>query len=109
MNKPIKIVNLLPELLGTYGDQGNVATLSWRLNQRGIKNELINTASSHNKNIYFKNIIEHYNLNLSILNILNKIYWEEFYNNISNYCYDGIRDFIIWNKKKVCFKSRSRF
>ena len=33
----IKIINLLPELLGTYGDQGNVATLSWRLTQRGIE------------------------------------------------------------------------
>lgn len=44
----IKIVNLLPELLGTYGDQGNVATLSWRLNQRGIENEVIN-ASAYEK------------------------------------------------------------
>ena len=41
----IKIVNLLPELLGTYGDQGNVATLSWRLNQRGMENQ-INHASA---------------------------------------------------------------
>lgn len=37
----IKIVNLLPELLGTYGDQGNVATLSWRLNKRGIENQIV--------------------------------------------------------------------
>ena len=37
----IKIINLLPELLSTYGDQGNVATLSWRLSQRGIDNEII--------------------------------------------------------------------
>lgn len=42
----IKIVNLLPELLGTYGDQGNVATLSWRLTQRGIDNQIIH-ASAH--------------------------------------------------------------
>lgn len=46
--KPIKIINLLPELLGTYGDQGNVATLSWRLSQRGIANELIH-ASAYEK------------------------------------------------------------
>ena len=42
----IKIINLLPELLGTYGDQGNVATLAWRLNQRGISNQVIH-ASAH--------------------------------------------------------------
>lgn len=43
--KLIKIVNLLPELLGTYGDQGNVATLSWRLSKRGIANEVINASA----------------------------------------------------------------
>ena len=41
----IKIVNLLPELLGTYGDEGNVATLSWRLNQRGIENQIIHASA----------------------------------------------------------------
>ena len=44
MSKPIKIVNLLPELLGTYGDQGNVATLSWRLTKRGISNQIIHAS-----------------------------------------------------------------
>ena len=46
--KPIKIVNLLPELLGTYGDQGNAATLAWRLEKREIPTQLIN-ASAHEK------------------------------------------------------------
>lgn len=41
----IKIINLLPELLGTYGDQGNVATLSWRLNQRAIANQIIQASA----------------------------------------------------------------
>ena len=41
----IKIINLLPELLGTYGDQGNVATLSWRLTERGIENQVINASA----------------------------------------------------------------
>lgn len=45
MSKPIKIVNLLPELLGTYGDQGNVATLAWRLMQRGVENTVINASA----------------------------------------------------------------
>ena len=43
--KLIKIVNLLPELLRTYGDRGNVATLSWRLSKRGIANEVINASA----------------------------------------------------------------
>ncbi|MFM8621607.1 MAG: type 1 glutamine amidotransferase [Candidatus Nanopelagicaceae bacterium] len=43
----IKIINLLPELLGTYGDQGNVATLSWRLSQRGIENQIIHASAYH--------------------------------------------------------------
>ncbi len=35
------IAHLLPELLGTYGDQGNVEILSWRLKQRSISHEII--------------------------------------------------------------------
>ena len=37
----LKIVHLLPELLGTYGDQGNVEILSWRLHKRGIDHEIL--------------------------------------------------------------------
>jgi len=37
----ISIVHLLPELLGTYGDCGNVDTLSWRLKQRNIAHEVL--------------------------------------------------------------------
>ena len=43
----IRIINLLPELLGTYGDQGNVATLSWRLSQRGLENQVIHASAYH--------------------------------------------------------------
>lgn len=35
------IVHLLPELLGTYGDRGNVDLLSWRLRQRDIDHEVL--------------------------------------------------------------------
>ncbi len=35
------IVHLLPELLGTYGDRGNVDILRWRLKQRGIAHEVL--------------------------------------------------------------------
>ena len=44
----IKIINLLPELLGTYGDQGNSLTLSWRLTKRGISNNVINASAYGN-------------------------------------------------------------
>jgi len=35
------IVHLLPELLGTYGDRGNVEILSWRLKQREVVHEVL--------------------------------------------------------------------
>lgn len=35
------IVHLFPELLGTYGDRGNVDVTAWRLTQREIENEII--------------------------------------------------------------------
>ena len=41
----IRIINLLPELLGTYGDQGNVAVLNWRLKARGIDSEIIHASA----------------------------------------------------------------
>ncbi|MCX6426754.1 MAG: glutamine amidotransferase [Actinobacteria bacterium] len=37
----LTLVHLLPELLGTYGDRGNVEIASWRLKQRGIAHEVI--------------------------------------------------------------------
>ena len=35
------IVHLFPELLGTYGDRGNVEILSWRLAKREIAHEVL--------------------------------------------------------------------
>ena len=35
------IVHLLPELLGTYGDRGNVEILSWRLKAREVPHEVL--------------------------------------------------------------------
>ena len=37
----LTLVHLLPELLGTYGDRGNVDIASWRLTQRGIAHEVL--------------------------------------------------------------------
>lgn len=37
----ISIAIIYPEILGTYGDRGNALTMSYRLNQRGYENEII--------------------------------------------------------------------
>jgi len=61
-----------------------------------IKYEVSNTASSHNKSIYFKQLIELLNLNYSIVQLLNDLYWKTFFDNMV--CFEGVKDFIVWNK-----------
>jgi len=61
------------------------------------KYELNNTASSHNKCIYIKQLLEKLNLSYSLFKNIEKLYWESFYKNIQ--CYDGVKEFIEWNKK----------
>lgn len=61
-----------------------------------LKYELKHTASSHNKSIYFKHLIEELNLNYSYFQIIHELYWMNFYN--SMVCFEGVKDFIIWNK-----------
>ena len=62
-----------------------------------IKYELSNTASSHNKGIYFKQLLENLLMPLALLPALNEIYWDTFYNTMD--CFVGIKEFISWNKK----------
>ena len=62
-----------------------------------IKCELNGTASSHNKSINFKKLLEYLKINASILTEINKIYWNTFYQ--SMVCFEGIKEFILWNKK----------
>lgn len=61
-----------------------------------VKCELNNTASSHNKSIYFKHLIEYFHLNYTLFSLINQIYWNQFYENMK--CFEGIYDFILWNK-----------
>jgi FMN phosphatase YigB (HAD superfamily) len=61
-----------------------------------LKHELKNTASSHNKSIYFKHLIEELNLDYYHFQILHELYWTNFYTNMV--CFEGVEDFIIWNK-----------
>jgi len=62
-----------------------------------LKTELKNTASCHNKSIYIKQLIEKLNLNYSLFSKLNNLYWDNFYKDIA--CFDGVKEFIMWNKK----------
>ena len=76
----------------------NVDILSEEYNKASffLKCELKNTASSHNKMIYFKRMIESLNLNLNLLKIINEMYWSIFLDNIK--CFDFVENFIKWNK-----------
>ena len=62
-----------------------------------IKTELQNTASSHNKSIYFKKIIEILNLDYSHFRNINDIYWNSFYDKMKPY--DYVKEFLEWNKQ----------
>ena len=62
-----------------------------------LKIELQNTASSHNKGIYFKKMIEKLKIKYSHFSIINNIYWNNFYENIKPY--DYVKEFLEWNSK----------
>ena len=63
-----------------------------------LKYELLNTASSHNRNIYFKHLCEKLDLSYENISILNDIYWNSFYENIKPNEY--VVEFIKWTKSK---------
>jgi HAD superfamily hydrolase (TIGR01549 family) len=64
---------------------------------RELKIELQNTASSHNKSIYFKKIIEKLEIDYSHFSHINDIYWSNFYEKIKPY--DYVKEFLEWNCK----------
>jgi len=64
-----------------------------------LKNELRSTASSHNKGIYFKHLIEYLKMPYSLLTEVNTLYWKAFYQQMDLVsCFEGAKDFIVWNK-----------
>lgn len=65
---------------------------------KDLKKELINTASCHNKSIYFKQLLEHLNVGLLSFSPIHDIYWRSFYTKIK--CFDGVKEFIQWNKQQ---------
>ena len=63
-----------------------------------LKYELKQTASSHNKFIYIKHLLEHLNMDLSYCVYYEKMYWDIFFNHMC--CFDGILEFIKWIKSE---------
>jgi HAD superfamily hydrolase (TIGR01549 family) len=63
-----------------------------------LKYELGTTASCHNKNIYFKQLLENHNKKLDQLETINNIYWTTFLN--ASTLYEGVKEFIQWNRQK---------
>ena len=90
--KVINFININYEIKKHFDIQNEYNIISTKL-----KNELNNTASCHNKNIYFKHLMEIFGINLSNLDKLYELYWDTFLNNIK--CFKGVKNFIKWNKK----------
>ena len=61
-----------------------------------LKNELGNTAASHNKTIYFKHLIEDLKLKFSLVPLVTDMYWNIFYSKME--CFEGVKEFIVWNR-----------
>lgn len=78
-----------------------------------LKIELQGTSSSHNKSIYFKQLLEsikintnindniknheYLSLNYNYLLTINDLYWSVFYDNMV--CNEGVKNFLEWNKQ----------
>lgn len=76
----------------------NELTALYDFTNQKLKSELGLIASSHNKMIYFKHMIEILKLDLSLLIDCEEQYWDTFYSNMT--CYDGVLEFIKWIKKR---------
>lgn len=79
-----------------YQGENNIRDIYDNISKE-LKYELTNTASCHNKSIYFKKLLEFLSLELTFLDVMHDIYWRIFFHEIS--CYDGVKEFLIWNKK----------
>jgi FMN phosphatase YigB (HAD superfamily) len=76
----------------------NITRIEYEKIANDLKRELVNSASCHNKSIYFKHLLEHMNVGYKSFNAIHNIYWTTFYTKIN--CFDGVKDFIQWNKKQ---------
>ena len=76
----------------------NITQIDYEKIAINLKKELVNTASCHNKSIYFKHLLEHMNVGYTSFNAIHDIYWTSFYTKMI--CFDGVKEFIQWNKKQ---------
>ena len=61
-----------------------------------LKYELPGVASSHNKSIYFKQLLEKLGVSYSHYTTINDMYWRTFYETMRPFC--GVCEFIKWNR-----------
>lgn len=94
-----KSIELVFNILSKHSNK-SLETINevYNLINENLKKEIGSTASSHNKTIYFKHLIEKLNIDLSLLITCEKEYWDTFYTNMK--CYDGVLEFIKWIKKQ---------
>jgi len=89
------VINYIIDNNNTYKKYDFIRTIYDNISNK-VKYELTNTASSHNKSIYFKHLIEELKLDYTLFLEINNLYWNSFYSNMS--CFEGVKDFILWNK-----------
>lgn len=65
---------------------------------KDLKKDLINTASSHNKSICLKHMLEKLNLGLTDFSAIHNLYWKSFHEKLE--CNPGVKEFILWNKQR---------
>jgi len=94
----IALDHCLNYLNNIYDISYNILKDMYTIISQNLKNELLNTASSHNKSIYFKHLIEKLNIDYSHLINLHEMYWSIFYTNMKSF--DHVVDFLKWNKSK---------
>ena len=90
------VINYVIDNNTTHKNYDSIRTIYDNISNK-VKYELASTASSHNKSIYFKHLIEELKLDYSLFLEINKLYWNSFYSNMC--CFEGVKDFILWNKK----------
>ena len=63
-----------------------------------LKHELPGVASSHNKAIYFKQLLENLGVSYGYFQPIHDLYWNTFYENIQPF--NGVLEFMEWNRRK---------
>lgn len=90
--------NLILEVERRYKINSQIFLKNLEIAKKELKHEIPNTASSHNRFIYFKKCCEKLNLKNNDVLTLNEIYWNFFLENIE--LNEGVLNFLIFMKKE---------